>query len=118
LAGVMVSKVDKLNGEVKGSIQLLTQINFNWNGSTDIHGDLYLIGTPVFRGNLIRNNPGYFAERIRAGITAEDPLYVLSPNYFGSNNPAFVSPPGVPTPNPSYTFTIDAGEITGTIYTR
>lgn len=90
IAGVMVSAIAKMNGEIIGDTQLLKNNAFNWNGSTDFVGDLYLPGTPTFRGNTFQNNPGSIT--IVTGT--------------GSVNPA------------GWEFRIDNGSITGKIYTR
>jgi len=110
LAGVIVSKIDKLNGVINGSVQLLTISDFQWNGSTILNGDLYLAGSPVITGNLVANS-GSNSLTVYSGTSTSSPRYLYS-TYNGKK--AFVPPSGSPT----YTFNIDAGTISGRIFTK
>lgn len=111
LAGVLVSKIDRLNGVINGSVQLLTVSDFQWNGSTILNGDLYLAGAPAIYGNLVSNS-GSNSLTVYSGTTTDYPKYTYTTNYNGKK--AFIPPSGSPT----YNFQIDAGTISGRIFTN
>ena len=53
IGGLIVNRLEALNGILYGSVQMLSGNSFTFNGSTELYGDLYLPGTPTLTGNKL-----------------------------------------------------------------
>ncbi len=113
-AGVVVNQLNKLNGTVNGSVQLLSADNFSFVASTELFGDLYVPGTPTITGNLVTSvvtgtgsvNPTGYTINISSGKFGED----------GTGGTVYnrIDPPtNLPTVDLAYLDSVLTGELSG-----